>query len=447
MIAYWNSDLRCEFANKAYLHWFGRPGANVVGLTLPQLLGPDLFRANEPYVRGALRGEAQSFERTLTKANGDIGYTWAQYLPDVVDGVTRGFLAIVSDITEVKRAEAALRSSEARLQQILDASPVPYALNDDRMRMTYVNPAFVRAFGYTLEEVPTLDQWWPAAYPDPEYRRSVMSVWEHRYDRARLTGRQPEPMEVLLRCKDGTTKTVMAYSALLHGDSGETYVDVLLDVSELRRLEQRMLEQSGREQHQLGIAMHEGLSQDLAALSLLLDGLGTPQASDEITVSRHELRRLAELARRCVATSRSFAHGLSPIELGNRGLADALQQLATAARRPGGPELSVHLAGLERVAMEPGFAETVYRIVQSVWNAAVSRAGVTRIALDARVARDRLRITVIDDGARADVPSPEEQAAVDSIRYRARALGGVLDLEHGPAGSNIVRLTCSLPSR
>jgi PAS domain S-box-containing protein len=447
MIAYWNAELRCEYANRAYRHWFGERAANILGTTLPELLGPELFGLNEPFVRGALRGEPQSFERQLTRPDGTVRFTLAQYLPEVADGVTRGFLAIVSEITDAKQAEAALRASEQRFHQILEVSPVPYALNDEHQNMTYVNPAFVRTFGYTLEEVSTLDRWWPTAYPDPEYRRTVVATWQQRFDATRATGRPPEPMEVRLRCKDGTTKIVMAYFALLQGRTGETCVDILLDVTDQRRLEQAMLERSGREQHQLGIALHEGLSQDLAALSLLLDGVGSNQAGETVSVSRRDLARLAEIARRCVATSRSFAQGLSPIELGNRGLAHALQQLATSARAPGGPDVSVHLEGFDRATVEPGFAESVYRIVQEVWGAAVGRAGVTRLSLDARLTPDRLRVAVSDDGAGRGPTAAAELAALDAVQFRARALGGVLELESAPAGGSVARLTCALPGR
>lgn len=447
MIAYWNHDLRCEYANKAYRHWFGERAADVVGMTLPELLGPELFGLNEPFVRGALRGEPQSFERRLTRPDGSVRFTLAQYLPEVADGVTRGFLAIVSEVTAARQAEAALQASEERFQQVLEVSPVPYALNDERQTMTYVNPAFVRTFGYSLEEVSTLERWWPAAYPDPEYRRTVVATWQTRFDAARATGRPPEPMEVRLRCKDGTTKIVMAYFALLHGRNGETCVDILLDVTEQRRLEQAMLERSGREQHELGIALHEGLSQDLAALSLLLDKMGSYATGDSITVKRRDLTRLADIARRCVATSRTFAYGLSPIELGSRGLAHALQQLVTAARTPAGPEVSVHLDGFDQADVDAAFAQSVYRIVQEIWGNAIGRAGVTRLSLDARLTPEQLRVAVSDDGVPDGSPGPAETAAIDAVHYRARALGGTLELRNGPAGGSVARLTCALPGR
>lgn len=57
------------------------------------------------------------------------------------------------EIEERKRVEAALRESEERYHRILEASPDPIVLYDMEGKVIYVNPAFSRIFGWTLEEV------------------------------------------------------------------------------------------------------------------------------------------------------------------------------------------------------------------------------------------------------------------------------------------------------
>lgn len=110
LVAYWDKDLRCRFANKAYLAWFGKAPEALLGMHAKDLLNEDLYRANEPYIKAALRGEVQQFERLITKANGEVSHAWASYVPEVVDGVVQGFLAVVSDVTHLKLTEAALRA-------------------------------------------------------------------------------------------------------------------------------------------------------------------------------------------------------------------------------------------------------------------------------------------------------------------------------------------------
>ena len=117
MIAYWTRDLRCAFANRAYEGWFGRKPDEMIGSSLDQILGPELYAKNKPYVERALAGEPQQFERTLIKPNGEIGYTWAQYVPHVHDGEVQGMIVLISDITEPRKAESRKRELEAELVQ------------------------------------------------------------------------------------------------------------------------------------------------------------------------------------------------------------------------------------------------------------------------------------------------------------------------------------------
>ena len=116
MIAYWGSDQRCRFANRAYEKWFAVDPEELVGTTLEELLGP-IYPLNLPYIQGALRGEEQLFEREIPDpAGGPPRQSQAHYLPDVVDGVVRGFCVLVVDITRRKNAEEAVTAMTRRLE-------------------------------------------------------------------------------------------------------------------------------------------------------------------------------------------------------------------------------------------------------------------------------------------------------------------------------------------
>ncbi len=118
MVAYWDASLTCRFANSAYLEWFGRSHAEMMGISIQTLLGPDLFERNRPYIEGAMAGRRQAFERTLTKANGDTGHTWAQYIPDIDSaGTVRGMYVLVTDITELRTTGEALRRANLALDK------------------------------------------------------------------------------------------------------------------------------------------------------------------------------------------------------------------------------------------------------------------------------------------------------------------------------------------
>lgn len=69
---------------------FGVKASEVIGKTLAELLGPQLFALNEPYVRAAFRGETQRFERVVPHANGSRRYGLAHYIPDIQHGQVVG---------------------------------------------------------------------------------------------------------------------------------------------------------------------------------------------------------------------------------------------------------------------------------------------------------------------------------------------------------------------
>jgi len=128
-------------------------------------------------------------------------------------------------------------ASELRYGAIIDATPVPMALNDEQQRITFLNSAFVRTFGYTREDIPTLAEWWPRAYPDPGYRDWVSNAWQVELERAKRTGTAFTPMELAVRGKDGTTRTVLASAASLAGSFQGTHLVVLYDISDRKSAE------------------------------------------------------------------------------------------------------------------------------------------------------------------------------------------------------------------
>jgi two-component system, NtrC family, sensor kinase len=116
MLAYWGPDERCRFANAAFERLVGLTPDAVVGRTAEEVLGP-LYALNEPYIKEALRGREQLFEREIVnRATGASITGQIHYVPDIVDGQVRGFCTLVADTTARVRAEEALRRTERELQ-------------------------------------------------------------------------------------------------------------------------------------------------------------------------------------------------------------------------------------------------------------------------------------------------------------------------------------------
>ena len=108
MVAYWDAEQRCLFSNEAYQEWFGKSPAEMVGMSLQDLLGP-LYEMNLPFILGALRGEPQQFERRIPLPRGGARDSIATYTPDIEEGVVQGFWVHVADVTPLREREAALQ--------------------------------------------------------------------------------------------------------------------------------------------------------------------------------------------------------------------------------------------------------------------------------------------------------------------------------------------------
>jgi PAS domain S-box-containing protein len=115
MLAYWDCDERCVFANRAHIDWCGRDPAVPPRPRLIEVIGAQRYAQSEPYIRAVLAGQPQQFERCHTAIDGSLVDAWLQYVPDIEDGVVRGFFVQVSDITEIKAVQRKLAEANAEL--------------------------------------------------------------------------------------------------------------------------------------------------------------------------------------------------------------------------------------------------------------------------------------------------------------------------------------------
>jgi len=189
-------------------------------------------------------GIAYTVELEIVRKDGSKGWMWSHGEAEVDSaGKTVALWGAAQDITEQKTIEEEFRYAEARFRAIIEASPIPYALNDAELNITYLNGAFIRTFGYDRSEIPTLQAWWPKAYPDENYRQEVAKEWLLRLDKAKRDAEPFESMEVRIRCKDGDERTVLATASPLVASFNDLHVVTLYDITERKKTESLLLEQ------------------------------------------------------------------------------------------------------------------------------------------------------------------------------------------------------------
>lgn len=100
--------------------------------------------------------------------------------------------------------------AKKRVEQIIDLSPLAiYMSTGLEQKAVYMNATFERLFGYTEEEIPSVKEWWPLAYPDTDYRNHLANEWNREVKKAIATSSEIPPIETIVTCKDGTTKNII----------------------------------------------------------------------------------------------------------------------------------------------------------------------------------------------------------------------------------------------
>jgi PAS domain S-box-containing protein len=166
----------------------------------------------------------------------DGGYKWIELTATnlLENPNIAGILLNYHDITERKQAEAIQRESATRFQRLLEMAPLPLGYVKQDGVISFRNRRFVELFGYTAEEVPAIADWWLRAYPDPQYRQWVVQVWDAAVRQAAAEGRDIDPIEYKVTCKNGVVRDVEISGIMV----GEDILAAFIDLTERKRAEE-----------------------------------------------------------------------------------------------------------------------------------------------------------------------------------------------------------------
>ncbi|MBL8361237.1 MAG: response regulator [Rubrivivax sp.] len=130
MMSYWGLDLRCRYANQAYLDWFGLTVEQAVGSTVAEILGPVAEESVRAGIDAAEAGRPQIVERRTTGPGGRPLVHEVHFIADRSGNRTRGVYVLVFETTRLKDAEQRLGEANqelermrARLEEIEAAAP------------------------------------------------------------------------------------------------------------------------------------------------------------------------------------------------------------------------------------------------------------------------------------------------------------------------------------
>lgn len=100
-----------------------------------------------------------------------------------------------------------LLESEKRFFQIIEAANIPMGIGMDG-KSEYLNRSFRETFGFTLEDIPTIEKMWELSYPDENYRNKAQKEWLEALENTDNFTKPFKKQYCTVRCKNGADKEV-----------------------------------------------------------------------------------------------------------------------------------------------------------------------------------------------------------------------------------------------
>lgn len=291
--------------NKAFSDHMGLSDDAIVGKNDFQLLSPQQAERNRQQEQLILikHGKKLQYESKATNENGDLIYfEKLKSLFYSMDGSLQGILSISRDITERKINEDYILS----LSQVVEQSPVSVVITNPEGKIQYVNSAFERITGYSLNDIkgksPNILQ---SGETSPEQYQALWSAlkrgdaWEGEFINKRKNGEifwehahiapifnKNGEVRQILAVKQDITRQKMQEEKITQQAHFDSLTGLPNRLLSLNRLDQ-MLKEAERHKHYLGV-----LFLDLDNFKKVNDTLGH-MVGDQLLIEAANRLRLA----------------------------------------------------------------------------------------------------------------------------------------------------------
>lgn len=358
------------------------------------------------------------------------------------DGEVEFIIAIGNDVTERRKVERALQESEVKYRAIVETTAEAIITVDPNGRVESFNSAAEKIFDYEREQILGKDFMQLVA---PSYRAEQLERLALLQAEEELESGDISEISELKGLRSNGSEFHMEMSVNRVNLNGRILITCILrDITERRQLEKQILEISDKEKRRIGQDLHDGLGQMLTGIQLITKSLARKLKDEAISYEEaaSEADEVANLMHEADEQARGLARGLVPVDLDQDGLILAMRRLTNNSERMFGIQCKFD-EFLEVPIESNGTAIHLYRIAQEAISNAYKHGKATEIQVVLASSEESIRLRIQDNGRGFPDKLEATGMGVKIMNYRARLIGGYLNISRDLMGHTII--TCTVP--
>jgi len=344
-----------------------------------------------------------------------------------------GLVGVIQDITLRRDSERRLRQSEELLRTTTANTADTLFLLDSSLRVRFINRS---VNGMTIEDI--IGQEVDVLLP-PRARARVLAKLRRILKTGETVIYEFESQH------EGEPQYFENHAVAVREDGIGAGVSISMrDITERKRLEQEILDVSGRERQSIGRDLHDGLGQELTGLALMLRGLGTriQARCPEVTENVNEV---VALVNQSIETARSLAHGLLPVRTESGGLSFALRALADRGREIYGLSVNFRDETAAEFELNETDASHLYRIAQEALTNAARHGRARRVDIELLTNAQSFVLRISDDGIGFTMPVAPSGMGLKIMKYRAGMIGAKFEVGSKDPQGAVITVTSERP--
>jgi PAS domain S-box-containing protein len=437
----------------------GYKPSEIIGQHFSRFYSEEVVRDGYPQRLLDLAMEEGRAEDEGWRVRKDGSKFWARVTITAVRAATGkliGFGKVTRDLTEHRRAELALRSSEERSRLFIDAVQdyAIFMLDPEGHVITW-NTGAERIKGYKASEI--VGQHFSRFYPEEDIRNGK-PAWElevvareGRFEdegwRVRKDGSKFWASVIITAVRDsagdllGFSKVTRDFTERMLAQKSLADSRLKLQESEksLRELSLHLLRTQDEERRRIGREIHDSLGQYLSVLKMKLDSMAVTQATPE------EINECGNLAEECVKEVRTISYLLYPPMLEEMGLKSAIPwYLEGFSKRSGIKTTFQAPKDFGRLSRD---AELVlFRVLQESLTNVQRHSGSPTADISISHADNAVTVQIRDRGKGMPTPIMEQGSqdwmgslgvGLRGMSERLRQLGGTLQILSSETGTEV----------